>query len=48
MKNKKRTQRLIAVILTLATVIPLIGAVPLLVNAGETELYSCQGRRLFQ
>lgn len=40
MKNKKRTQRLIAVILTLATVIPLIGAVPLLVNAAETELYS--------
>ena len=39
MKNKKKTLRLIAMILTLATVIPLVGAIPLVVEAVETDLF---------
>ncbi len=40
MKNKKRTHKLIAMILILATIIPLVGAIPMLAEAVETDLFS--------
>ena len=40
MKNKKRTHKLIAMILILATIIPLAGAIPMLAEAVETDLFS--------